>query len=407
MSDADRKAATEGLVEADGIDLFMVQPDTDTYRMAYDVVANSTLWFCHHNLFDLSRRPRFDKRWADAWERYRELNRAFASVICEVAAEGAIVLVQDYHLCLLPAMIADARRDLRPVHFTHTPFADPSNLRVLPTSAARELLEGMAAASGCGFHTTRWESAFVACCADNGVEPPRTFVSPLSPDPDYLRRRASSPACAAAAARLGSLVGNRRTILSVDRVEPSKNLLRGFWAFDELLERHPELRGEVVLLSLTYPSRQSLPEYLAYGTEVEHTARHVNERWETAEWTPIILDVADDPERSFAALATYDVLLVNPIRDGLNLVAKEGPLLNTTDGVLALSREAGSFAELGGEALELNPFDVAGTAEVLAKALSMDPAERSRRAGALRDLVAGRTPGQWLTDQIALAGTRG
>jgi trehalose 6-phosphate synthase len=192
-------------------------------------------------------------------------------------------------------------------------------------------------------------------------------------------------------------------VLSVDRAEPSKNLLRGFWSFDELLHRHPEVRGNVVLLSLTYPSRLSLPEYLAYSTEIAHTAQRVNDTWGTADWTPVLLDVADDVDRSLAALMRYDVLLVNPLRDGLNLVAKEGPLLNTKKGVLALSREAGSFAELREEAVELNPFDVTGTADVLLQALEMTAEERGLRAGALRALVMRRKPDQWLTDQIALA----
>ena len=403
MSDADRMAATGGLAKVDGIDLVMLQPDPTTYRMAYDVVANSTLWFCHHHLFDLARRPRLDRFWTEAWEHYRELNQAFAAVICETAAPGATVLAQDYHLSLLPGMLATQRADLRTVHFTHTPFADPSALRILPTRAARELLAGMAGAAGCGFHTTRWEAAFLACCADNDVQAPPTFVSPLSPDPEYLARRAASPRCAAAAEHLDALIGNRQMVLSVDRVEPSKNLLRGFWSFDELLHRHPEMRENVVLLSFAYPSRQSLPEYLAYATEIEHTAQRVNDTWGTDDWTPVLLDVADDVDRSFAALMRYDVLLANPLRDGLNLVAKEGPLLNTNDGVLALSREAGSFSELHEEAVEVNPFDVTGTAEVLLQALQMSPEERRRRARALRTLVLCCKPGQWLTDQIALA----
>jgi trehalose 6-phosphate synthase len=407
LSDADRMAKARGLVTLDGVDMFMVEPDPATYRMAYDVVANSTLWFCHHHLFDLTRRPRFDRFWAEAWEQYRELNRAFAAVVREIASPGATVLVQDYHLCLLPGMLAVEREDLRSVHFTHTPFADPNVLRVLPAPAARELLRGMSAAAWAGFHTTRWESAFLACCADNDVDPPRTFVSPLSPDPAYLAKRAVSPRCLEAGERLDALIGDRQVVLSVDRVEPSKNLLRAFWSFDELMHRHPELRGKVVLLSLTYESRQSLPEYLAYATEIEHTAQWLNGTWGTDDWTPVLFEMADDPDRSFAALKRYDVLLVNPLRDGLNLVAKEGPLLNTTDGVLALSREAGSFAELRDEAIELNPFDVTGTAQALAHALTMAPEERRRRARSLRALVARRKPDRWLTDQTALAGRGG
>jgi trehalose 6-phosphate synthase len=405
MSDADRRAAREGLMRLDDVELLTVEPDPATYRMAYDVVSNSTLWFCHHHLFDLSRRPRLDRHWHEAWDGYRDLNEHFAQTVSDSAAEGATVLVQDYHLCLLPGMLARMRPDLRCVHFTHTPFADPGVFRVLPASAARELLEGMSSARACGFHTTRWESAFLACCAENGVSTPRTFVSPLSADPENLARRVGAAGCAKAKERLVEMVGGRKVVLSVDRVELSKNLLRGLWAFDEMLRLHPDLRSEVVMLSLAYPSRQELPEYLAYATEIEHTARRINETWGDAKWAPVLLEMTDDAERSLAALTIYDVLLVNPTRDGLNLVAKEGPLVNEVDGVLALSREAGSFAELHGDALELNPFDVSGTAATLAYALGMSSNEREKRAEALRSVIKSRKPADWLSEQLAQART--
>ena len=190
-------------------------------------------------------------------------------------------------------------------------------------------------------------------------------------------------------------------VLRVDRIEPAKNLLRGFWAFDEMLRMRPELRGEVVLLALAYASRSSLPEYLAYGAEVEHAAQRVNDTWGTDDWAPIILDVADDPGRSIAALMRYDVLLVNPLRDGLNLVAKEGPIVNTTNGVLALSREAGAFAELHAEALEINPFDVPATATVLLQRPRHGTARAGPAGRALLALVSRRKPGDWLADQLA------
>ena len=187
-------------------------------------------------------------------------------------------------------------------------------------------------------------------------------------DADRLRSRAGEPAVAEALARLEDRIGgpDRQVIVRVDRMELSKNLLRGFWAFEELLERQPQRHGRVVFVALAYPTRQGLPEYLGYQNEVESTVARINARWATADWTPILLEVEDDYPRSLAALSRYDVLLVNPVRDGLNLVAKEGPLINTRHGVLALSREAGAFDELGPAALEVNPFDVAGTSAVLA-----------------------------------------
>jgi trehalose 6-phosphate synthase len=404
MSEADRLAADAGLMSEPGLDLVMVRPDLVTYRMAYDVVSNSTLWFCHHHLFDLTRRPRSGQMWAEAWEAYRSVNASFATAVAEVANDGATVLVQDYHLCLVPGVLARMRPDLKTVHFSHTPFADPNMFRVLPTETGRELLTGMAAGAACGFHTERWEAAYVGCCADMGVEPGPTFVSPLGPNPGHLEARAGSAACRAARARIDEVVGDRRLVVRVDRLEPSKNLLRGFWAFDELLETHPQWRERVVMLALCYASRETLAEYLAYGTEVEHAVAQVNERWGTDTWRPIVLDVADDPVRSFAALTRYDVLLVNPVRDGLNLVAKEGPVVNDRGGVLVLSREAGAIEELRPAVLAVNPFDVAETATVLARALEMAGPERARTATALRALVERRQAGDWLKDLLAAAG---
>ena len=192
-------------------------------------------------------------------------------------------------------------------------------------------------------------------------------------------------------------------VLRVDRVEPSKNIVRGMLAFEELLLAYPEWRDKVVHVALVYPSRQGLADYLALGAEVAHTAERINHVWRTPTWTPIALHVEDDRARSLAALTMADVLLVNPVRDGLNLVAKEGALLNRADGVLVLSREAGAWEELAGAALGVNPFDVSGTADALHRALSMDAAERRRRAADLRALVLARDASDWLDDQLRAA----
>lgn len=318
------------------------------------------------------------------------------------------------------------------MHFCHIPFADPNMLRVLPDAAAGELLAGLAGFSACGFHASRWEEAFRACYAEpwlvamvetalsgtamSGAATagtaaalttagttlaPATFVSSLSSDHDGLLSEAASPASAQSVEALRAETGGRRIVLRVDRVEPSKNILRGMLAFEELLTTYPEWRDKVVHVALVYPSRQGLADYLALGAEVTHAAERINKAWGTTNWTPIILHVEDDRPRSLAALTISDVLLVNPVRDGLNLVAKEGALLNGGDGVLVLSREAGAWEELSEAALGVNPFDVAGTTDALHQALSMDLAERRRRAIRLRDLVLSRTASDWLDEQLA------
>jgi trehalose 6-phosphate synthase len=412
LGDADRMAIAAGLMVVDGLRLELVDPDPSTYQLAYNVVSNATLWFCHHHLFDAARRPRSDRHWSEAWDAYRELNRLFADRVAEVAPEGGRVLVQDYHLALVGSQLAMQRPDLRTVHFTHTPFADPSMLRMLPTAVADELLAGMAGYTSCGFHTERWAAAYRACQRELGPTRFRlgdtapTFSSPLTVDPGRLAMSATGPSVGRALDSIEETVGDpaRQVIVRVDRMELSKNLLRGFWAFDELLRREPHRRERVVFLALSYPSRQGLAEYLGYHNEVTATVDRINDRWATQGWTPIVLCVDDDYPRSLAALSRYDVLLVNPVRDGLNLVAKEGPLLNTRDGVVALSREAGAFDELWPAVLEVNPFDVSGTASILGRALDMDESERAANAKALRGLIVDRSPTAWLDDQFSAAG---
>jgi trehalose 6-phosphate synthase len=403
MTDADREMAEAGPVDAEGFRFRSLAIEPDTYRMAYDVISNGTLWFLHHGLFDLARRPRIDRRWRAAWDAYRAYNHRFAQALIDEAPEGATVLVQDYHLALLGTWLAQQRKDLRAVHFTHIPFCDPTALRILPTDVAEELLVGMASHTSCGFHASRWADAFEACCVDVLGWKPSTFVAPLAPDHDDIEAVSASDACAAEASWLAEAIGDRALVLRVDRIELSKNLLRGFLAFDDLLRTRPEWRGKVVFAAFVYPSREGLPEYLAYRQEVETLAEQLNATWATPGWEPVLLDTSDNFARSVAALMRYDVLLVNPVRDGLNLVAKEGPLLNERDGVLALSREAGVWEELSDAALEINPFDVAGTADVLATALTMTASERAEHARGLRAVASSRTPRQWLDDQLTAA----
>jgi trehalose 6-phosphate synthase len=403
MGEADRRAATGGVVEADGFRVDLLAIDPETYRLAYDVVSNEALWFAHHGLWDLVREPVFDRTWTDAWEAYREVNHLFADAVAEVAPEGAAVLVQDYHLTLVALRLVAARPDLRFVHFSHTPFAPPEFLAALPAVARAELLMGMAAHHACGFHTQRWADDYLASAQQLGGAAPRTFVSPLASDPDDIRREAASAACEAAVRALEESVGDRAVIGRVDRVELSKNLVRGFLAYADLLDRHPEHRERVVFVAGAYPSREGVAAYARYRAEIDAVVADVNERFGTAGWTPILLHVEDDFPRSVALLRRADVLLVNPIRDGLNLVASEGALVNDRDAVLALSAEAGAWERLHPAALTVPPFDVAGTADVLHAALTLPAAERAEQASRLRQLAEARTPRDWLEDQLVAA----
>ncbi len=399
----DREAARLGLRADGGFRYQAVVVEQEDYQGYYDVVANQTLWFALHGLWDLPRRPRFDRYWWAAWERFRTVNEQMADATAEVAGAGATVLVQDYQLALVPGLVASKRPDVRIAAFVHTPWCSPQEFSVLPEDVGTAVIGGLAGGGACGFHSARWAKAFEDCCREQLGRVPATFVSPAATDVHDLRQVAASEACRRELAWLEGEVGDRKLIVRVDRIELSKNVLRGFWAFDELLERRPDMRGSVVFAAMVYPSRLGLAEYQAYGQEVQALAARLNAKWAAAGWTPIMLHPEDNYPRSVAALRRSDVLLVNPVRDGLNLVAKEGPIVNERDGALVLSRQAGAWDELGQHAIGVNPFDVSGTAAALGKALDLTPAERAERAAGLRKAVLATSPLDWFDDQTAHA----
>jgi trehalose 6-phosphate synthase len=403
-------ATTDDAVSAADVDGLRFQPvtlDPTDYAAYYDVVANQTLWFCLHGLWDLPRRPRFDRHWWGAWQRFQAVNEQFAAAADSATAPGGTVLIQDYQLALVGALLAKRRPDLRTATFIHTPWCSPEELSVLPDEVADAVLRGLAGGGTTGFHAGRWASSFSDCCRDRLGISPYTFVAPAATDIEDLRSVASSPECDAELARLDSLVGDRHLIVRVDRIEPSKNVLRGFWAFDELLETRPDLRGRVVFAAMVYPSRLALAEYQAYGQEVQALAARINARWSDGEWTPVLLDPEDNYTRSVAALRRYDVLVVNPVRDGLNLVGKEGPLVNDRDGVVVLSDRAGVWDQLGPHVLGVNPFDVSGTASGMAQAVDMPADERRRLAAGLRSVAGATTPRHWFEALISAASPPG
>lgn len=401
LSDADREAVDDdGVARAAGLEVRLLDLDPEDQRRYYDDISNSTLWFVHHGLYDLVRDPAFDTGWWEAWESYRRVNAAFADAVAAHAPQGATVLVQDYHLTLVARRARLERDDLRFVHFHHTPFAGGDGFRVLPPAVRKEILEGLASHDACGFHTREWESNYRDCQIRFADIQGPTFAATLNSDVEDLRRVAASPECADAHAALEDTLGERRMIARVDRMELSKNIVRGFAAYDRLLEMRKDLRDQVVFMACCYPSRLGVEDYARYRDEVVEAAETINERWGTDTWTPVALMTGDDFPRSVAVLRRYDVLVVNPIRDGLNLVAKEGPVLNERDGQLLLSTEAGAYAELAEAVDPVFPFDIEATAEAMAAALDREPEQARFRAKELAGLASARTPADWLDDQL-------
>lgn len=404
IGDDDRAAVAAGEAGVDEVDLHLLALDPVQHRAHYDVISNSVLWFLLHGLYDLTRRPRFDGRFFEAWDAYEAVNTAFAASVAEFASEGETVLVQDYQLFLVPGLLRAARPDLKITFFCHTPFCGPNSIRVLPDAVAEAVCSSVASVPT-GFHTDRWARGFDASVREvlgDGTSL-TTFVAPLGPDRDALEQVLSSDRAIQAGAALDELAGARLLIVRSDRIEPSKNIVRGFQTYETLLERHPEWQGRVVFVAMLYGSREGLPEYLAYRSEVEQSVAAVNRRFGTGNWEPVHLFTDDDFPRSLAGLARADVLWVNPIRDGLNLVAKEGPVVNTRNAVLCLSPEAGAWSELGDAALAVHPYDLVHGADTLHAALSMNDDDRAERASRLRTLASSRTPADWLTDQLEAA----
>ncbi|MEU2119194.1 trehalose-6-phosphate synthase [Streptomyces sp. NPDC016459] len=392
----DREAVRRGVGEP-GVRMLDIDPDT--YADAYNGIANSVLWFLHHHLYDVPREPVFDAEFRRRWEAYRRYNRAFAEALAAEADDGAAVLVQDYHLALVPGQLRELRPDLRIAHFTHTPWASPEYLRMLPDDIREELLRGMLGADQLGFHTEEWAAAFRGC-AGADVEGTRVEVYPLGVDADELRALAHRPAVDEWLARLREEVGDRKTIVRVDRTELSKNILRGMLAYRELLTAHPEWRDRVVHLASAYPSRQDLESYRAYTAAVATLADEINTEFGTPDWQPVLVSVQDDFPRSLAAYRLADVALVNPVRDGMNLVAKEIPVVSEAGCALVLSTGAGAHEELKEDALTVNPFDVTETAEALHRALSMPPTERTDRTKRLAAAATSLPPQRWFLNQL-------
>jgi trehalose 6-phosphate synthase len=383
----------------------MLDIDATVFSDAYNGVANSVLWFVHHMLYQTPLEPVFDAEFRRQWASYEAYNRAFAEALAEEAAEGAAVLIQDYHLALAPRMLRQLRPDLRIGHFSHTPWAPPDYFRLLPDDIAAELLGGILGADRAAFLTRRWADAFTDCChAVLGPGIPsgtRIGVHGLGADADFLRKRAHEPDVAERMTALRAEIGEgRRAIVRVDRTELSKNIVRGLLAYRQLLDDHPEWRERVVHVAFAYPSRQDLAVYRDYTAEVQRLAQDINSRYGTPGWTPVVLHVKDDFARSLAAYRLADVALVNPIRDGMNLVAKEIPVVSDEGCVLVLSREAGAYEELGEDAIVVNPYDIVGTAGALHQALTMPPEERAERTKRLAAAATALTPAQWFLDQL-------
>jgi trehalose 6-phosphate synthase len=425
ISDDDRAVARESGGQPFTVDdgtghhlVRMVETDPQEYHRFYSIIANPILWFIQHNLWDLSNAPDITANELEAfYSGYVPVNEALAAAAADEldrVGPGATVMVHDYQLYLVPALLRQRCPEVFLHHFVHIPWPAPEAWKVLPPRLREPLLHGLLANDIVAFHTEQYARSFLHTCQELlelpvdlsslsvqvGNRTVHTRWYPISIDPAALEAETGSPEVAEIRGRLEN-VRREHLILRVDRTDLSKNILRGFKAFDQLLRDHPDLTGRVTFLALLQPSRQDVEQYSEYLGNIRRLVADINLEHGNAEWQPIDLRLEDSRPQAMAAYQLFDVLLVNPVLDGLNLVAKEGMLLNEQDGVLVLSEHAGAHAELGALCLSVHPFDIEAQAEALWHAITMERAERRARRDACVQVIRANDIRKWLQQQLA------
>ncbi len=432
MTDGDRLRAQRA--EAEG-EVVITPPDSDfrlrfvlldpeVYDRYYNQISNPLLWFLQHYLWDVPRSPDItDSTWQAWWDGYVVANRQFADEIvaaADVSRRPPLVMLQDYHLYLAPGFIRDLRPDLVLQHFIHIPWPDPDYWRLLPKPMRQSIFQSLLANDVVGFQTPAFARSFMYTCEVNldGVDldyrgrevhyqghTTRVRDYPISIDTAAVKNTAAGEDALRHEEHLEQF-RNEFTIIRVDRAEPSKNIVRGFLAYDRFLEKHAEFLGRVNFLAFLVPSRLEVSEYVDYLDDISTIVGRINTKYaDVAErdgvaWQPVTLFIGDDYPRAMAAMKDYDVLLVNAILDGMNLVAKEGALLNQRDGVLVLSEGTGAFQQFAGHALTVSPTDIEGTADALFEALTMPRSQRAARARELRKIVLEQNILGWIYNQL-------
>ena len=423
MSEDDRRwveAQEEKEIKIQDILLRLITPDPEAYNGYYHQIANPLLWFIHHQLWDTPRTPNITEETWEAWyEGYLKVNKQLAEAIADSVQDRdrqILIFPQDYQLYMVPHYLRELLGDdvqIQP--FIHIPWPSHDTWNILPREMREALLTSLLDSNRIGFQTKTDAFNFVQTCryfldeVDSRGHRDRVFVSgrevranayPISIDVNKVQTLAGTDETELWKSQLVNFISDRKLILRVDRIEPSKNIIRGLKAYRAFLESHPEYHGKVQMIGLLVPSRMEVEEYQDYMEQVMAEAGMINATFSESVWEPVRLIIGDNYPRAIAAMQLFSVLLVNPIRDGMNLVAKEGALVNQNDGVLVLSEQTGAFEELGEHALAVSPFDIYGTAQAIHRALEMSLEERQKRSEKLRETVKQAGVRSWFYDQV-------
>jgi trehalose 6-phosphate synthase len=422
-NDAERQLAAEHgasltvqLLQSTGR-LHYAVPTREQYEMYYSVFANPVLWFIQHYLWDLGNEPIIDDRIHQAWQDgYVEVNRQVAAKVVEVARQlpqRPLIAVHDYQLYLVPRLVRESLPSAILTHFVHVPWPTPQYWKVLPKPMRDAILEGLLGCDIVGFQSSLDVRNFLLTCEENAGlqvdERERAVLFggrvvyarhyPISIDVPATSRLAASRGVKRIEREVASW-RPMRLISRIDRTDPSKNIVRGFIAYEKLLRYHPELRGQVQFWAFLQPSRQDVAVYSRYLRQIRQAVGRINSEFGTDNWVPIRLEIGESERKAMASLRNFDVLVVNPVYDGLNLVVKEGALVNQTDGVIVLSENAGAHEELQAHVLSVNPFDVEATAAAMHTGLTMSAEDRHRLNEGAREVVRANDIARWISRQV-------
>ncbi len=417
LSTGDRawaKQHGDSVVNVEDIMLRLIRAPQEMYDQYYNVIANPLLWFIHHEMWEIPRHPSITRDTWEAWKGYIGVNKLFAQVIADSVKKSnrpVMIFPQDYHLYLVPGFLRKLLGDEVQIQpFVHIPWPGPDAWRILPKGMRNAILVSLLASDRVGFHTKKDAFNFVQTCrfylddahslgSRDSIHYQGRKVEarayPISIDVDAVQEIAESTETQLFRSQVLQSTAGRRLILRVDRIEPSKNILRGLQAYRALLEQYPEYRGKVQMLALLVPSRMEVGHYQNYLKDIMAEAGMINAEYSDGLWEPARIIVGNNYHRAIAAMQVYDVLLVNPVADGMNLVAKEGALVNEHDGVVLLSEYAGAIYEMHEHVLSISPFDVHNAAEAIHQALQMPQEERQQRAEALREIVRRADVKRW------------
>ena len=406
----------------DTIRMQFVSPSEKAYDGYYNVIANPLLWFLQHSMWNIARAPTINRATWQAWEQgYVAVNRLFAEAVAkqiQSRKRHVLVMLQDYQLYLVASFLRQrmrTRKGFTLTHFIHIPWPGTEDWGILPPAMRRAILDGLCAVDLLGFQTREDGLNFIRTCQSylygarvnfshgriwyrNHATYVRDF--PISIDVESLRQLAAGDEVKHFRKQIRDMVKEKSVIVRVDRTEPSKNIVRGFEALDEMLDLHPEFRGKVIFLAFLVPSRMEVEQYQDYLDDLMAAAGRVNAKYGDSEWEPVRIMVGENYPRAVAALQLYDALLVNSIADGMNLVAKEGPIVNRKNGVVILSERTGARQQLESGTIVISPCDVYATAEALFQALTMPEEERKEKSRRLKWLIEREDINQWFCSQL-------